>query len=319
MPTLSRIASSAIRQLSYRKPPAPKNLASKRQQQGLQTFTRRSMSNTAPVEAPGALPAFKRDVTPQWTESPNPTFSYGQKVDTTTEGKQWLEGEKDGWKIIDAASEEPSGIVPRPIAFVSSVSEQGVENLAPFSWFNQVTHNPPLISVSCAANAEGGLKDTAGNIKATKGFTVNIISEPFVENANYTSLDAPADVSEWPLSGLTKEPSLHVKAARVKESAFSMECELFQAVDIIHPSTKKHTATLILGLVKCIHVRRDVLNERGVVDYTKLKPVGRLGDITYARVGDGFRIPRPAWKLEGEKITEFLKGLEDGKRNSSAM
>ncbi|KAI9063959.1 hypothetical protein FKP32DRAFT_1570991 [Trametes sanguinea] len=284
------------------------------------------MSSTAPVEAPGILPAFKREAKPEWTENPNTTFTLGQKVSATPEGSKWLEGEKAGWKTIDAASEDPgkmyalmiSGIVPRPIAFVSSISEQGVENLAPFSWFNQVTHYPPLISVSFASNANGTSKDTPSNIKATKGFTVNIISEPFVENANFTSLDSPASVSEWPLSGLTKEPSVHVKAARVKESAFSMECELFQAIDIIHPSTNQHTATMVLGLVKCIHVRNDVLNERGVVDYAKLKPVGRMGDITYSRVGDGFRIPRPAWKLEGEKITEFLKGLE-GSADSSAL
>lgn len=86
--------------------------------------------------------------------------------------------------------------------------------------------------------------------------------------------------------------------------------QLFQAVDIVHPTSRKVTATLILGLVKCIHVRNDVLNERGVVDYAKLKPVGRLGDISYARVGDAFRLPRLAWKLEGEKIGEFLKGVE---------
>ncbi|KAI0764286.1 hypothetical protein BD413DRAFT_190755 [Trametes elegans] len=283
--------------------------------------TRRSMSSN-----PQPLPAFDREFKPQYTESPNPGFALGQKVSDTPAGRQWLEGEKEGWKTVDTASEDPaklyalliSGVVPRPIAFVSSVSEAGVENLAPFSWFNQVTHNPPIISVSCSASASGGLKDTAANIKATKGFTVNIISEPFLENANYTSLDAPADVSEWPVSGLTKEPSTHVKAARVKESAFSMECELFHTVDIVHPSSGKQTATLILGHVKAIHVRRDVLNERGVVDYTKLKPVGRLGDITYARVGDGFRLPRPAWKLEGEKVQEFLKAVEKAGTEGSA-
>ncbi|KAI0333209.1 hypothetical protein GY45DRAFT_1245176 [Cubamyces sp. BRFM 1775] len=264
------------------------------------------------------LPAFDRETKPKYTESPNPGFSYGRKVEDTPEGKKWLEGEKEGWKTIETASEDPayyammiSGIVPRPIAFVSSISSDGVENLAPFrqpcSWFNQVTHNPPIISVSCSAGAGGGLKDTASNIKATQNFTVNIISEPFVENANFTSLDAPADVSEWPVSGLTKEPSTHVKAARVRESAFSMECTLFHAVDIVHPTSGQHTATLILGLVRCIHVRRDVLNERGVVDYAKLKPVGRMGDISYACVGDAFRLPRPQWKLEGEAIGEFLR------------
>ncbi|KAI0666958.1 hypothetical protein C8Q78DRAFT_1082492 [Trametes maxima] len=266
------------------------------------------------------LPAFDHTVETKYTESPNTGFVWGQKVGDTPEGKKWLEGEKAGFKTIDTAKEDPaslyklliSGIVPRPIAFVSSVSEAGVENLAPFSWFNQVTHNPPIISFSVSALPGNGLKDTTANVKATKGFTVNIISEPFIENANITSLDAPAAVSEWPLTGLTKEPSAHVKATRVRESAFSMECELFQAIDVKHPDTGNLSATLILGHVKVIHVRKDVLNDRGVVDFTRLKPIGRLGDITYARVGDGFRLPRPSWKIEGEKMQEFLKGVEQG-------
>ena len=76
----------------------------------------------------------------------------------------------------------------------------------------QVTHNPAMISVSCSASPTGSLKDTAHNIKATKGFTVNIISEPFIENANVTSIDAPANISEWPICGLTKEPIVRVSS-----------------------------------------------------------------------------------------------------------
>ncbi|KAI0827582.1 hypothetical protein BC628DRAFT_1367476 [Trametes gibbosa] len=286
----------------------------------------RTMSSNA---AAPALLAFDNTTRPKYTESPNPKFVYGQKVDETSGGKEWVESAKNGWKTVDASTEDPgklyalmiSGIVPRPIAFVSSVSEDGTENIAPFSWFNQVTHNPPLISVSVAARpvSQGGDKDTARNIKANKEFTVNIISEPFVENANVSSLDSPPDVSEWPLTGLTKEPSLLVQPARVRESAFSMECELFQAVDIIHPTSGEHTATLVLGLVKLIHVRHDILNERGVVDFTKLRPVGRLGDISYARVGDAFRLSRAAWKLEGEKIGEFLKEVEKTQAEESAL
>ncbi|KAI0800409.1 hypothetical protein C8Q74DRAFT_1344837 [Fomes fomentarius] len=265
------------------------------------------------------LPPFAKETPPKFTESPNPNFTYGQKVDGTEYGKNWTEGEHAGWKTIDTATADPaklyplmiSGIVPRPIAFVSSVAEDGTENLAPFSWFNMVTHNPPLISVSISARPKGGPKDSTHNIKATKGFTVNIISEAFVENANITSIDAPTGVSEWPISGLTKEPSasIHVKAARVKESAFSMECELYQAHDIVHPVTGQHTTTLVLGHVKAIHVRTDVLNERGVVDITKFRPVGRLGDISYERIGDVFRLPRAQWTLEGEKVQEFLNGV----------
>jgi len=136
---------------------------------------------------------------------------------------------------------------------------------------------------------------------------VNIISEPFVENANVTSVDAPSDVGEWALSGLTKAPSKYVKPARVKESAFSMECELFGTHEIIHPETGQNSATIILGLVKFIHIRNDVITPRGTVDPIKFKPVSRMGDISYARIGDLFRLPRPVWKTEEKNIEETLQ------------
>ena len=78
-------------------------------------------------------------------------------------------------------------------------------------------------------------------------------------------------------------------------------------MDIIHPETGEQTATLVLGLVKCFHIRNDVLNERGLVDFTKLKPVGRAGDLAYTRVGDGFRLARPSWAAEGAKIREYIQ------------
>ena len=81
--------------------------------------------------------------------------------------------------------------------------------------------------------------------------------------------------------------------------------QLFQTVEITHPETGEQTATLVLGLVKSFHIRNDVLNERGLVDFTKLKPVGRIGDLAYTRVGDTFRLPRPSWAAEGAKIQEY--------------
>ncbi|GJE94215.1 flavin reductase family protein [Phanerochaete sordida] len=209
-----------------------------------------------------------------------------------------------------------SAILPRPVAFVSTVSEAGFENLAPFSWFNMVSHYPPLVSVSIRCD-EAREKDTQANIKATKGFVVNIMSTPVAEQANATSVDTPANVSEWQLSGLTRAPSIHVKAPRIRESAFSMECELYQAMDIVHPETGAPSVTLVLGLVKKIHVRNDVLLERHseanpgdvvkLVDPTKLQALGRMGDITYTSYGPLYRIARPVWADEKEKIEELSK------------
>ncbi|KAG6865553.1 hypothetical protein C0991_001557 [Blastosporella zonata] len=184
------------------------------------------------------------------TDAPNPSWTYGERVDATPEGREWLEGEK---------------------------------------------------------------ADTASNIKATKGFTVNIISEAWVAQSNITSVDAPEDFSEWPVSGLTKEPSIHVRAPRVKESAFSMECELLEAVDVKAPSTGEVTTTLILGTVKYIHVRKDVLDERGNVDPGKLKPVARMGGTLYAKVNEGYNIYRPNWKDHGEPIQEASATNESGR------
>ncbi|KAJ7746478.1 hypothetical protein DFH07DRAFT_832690 [Mycena maculata] len=247
----------------------------------------------------------------KYTQPPNPSFTFGEPLTATPEGQKWAEAEAEGWKTVDAAQEDPrllyalctSGIVPRPVAFVSTIAEDGTENIAPFSWFNQVSAHPPVISVAFAGSPRH--KDSGNNIRATKGFTVNIISEPWIAQANAASIDAPPGVSEWDLSGLTREPSVFVKPARVKESAFSIECELLQNIEIKDASGVV-TANLVLGTIKYIHVRKAVLNERGLVDPAKLKAVARMGDITYVKLGDGYRIPRPVWAEEEEKIQKAL-------------
>ncbi|KAI6011120.1 hypothetical protein EDC04DRAFT_2871105 [Pisolithus marmoratus] len=262
-----------------------------------------------------SLPLFDHDVRTKYTEPPNASWTFGQKIDNTESGRKWLEGEEQGWKVINTEEDTVrlfqlmlTAIVPRPIAFVCSVSENGVENIAPFSWFNMVTHNPPLVSFCCSNSPR--VKDTPTNVKNGLGFTVNIVSEPFVENIHVTYIDAPPEFNEWTISGLTKVPSIHVKAPRVKESAFSMECELFQAIDITHPVGGEITTTMILAHVKYIHVRKDVLNERGIIDITKYKPISKLGDELYGRIGDVFRLPRIAWEQEKDKIEQALGAKE---------
>ncbi|KAI6044080.1 hypothetical protein EDC04DRAFT_2890165 [Pisolithus marmoratus] len=260
-----------------------------------------------------SLPPFGHDAHIRYTEPSNTSWTFGQTIDNTESGRKWLEGEAQGWKVINTEEDTvqllmTSAIVPRPVAFVSSVSETGVENLAPFSFFNVVTCNPLLVSFCC--NNSPRVKDTPTNVKKGLGFTINIINEPFIENAHATSIDAPPEFDEWTISGLTKAPSIHVKAPRVKESAFSMECELFQAIDITHPVSGEITTTMILAHVKYVHVRKDVLNERGVVDITKYKPIARLGDISYGRISDVFRLPRPVWEQEKEKINHTLANNE---------
>ncbi|KAG1850515.1 hypothetical protein C8R48DRAFT_727409, partial [Suillus tomentosus] len=251
------------------------------------------------------IPPFDTTSYSTTTQSPNPSWTYGQKVDATPAGKDWLAGESAGWKVYDTAEMDKanirkllnSGIAPRPMTIVSTISEDGV------------TGYPPVISFGINRNAAGHLKDTTRNLKNGRGFAVNIISEAFIENANAAAVDAPPDVDEWTLSGLTKEKCVKIRASRVKESAFSMECELYQSIDITHPVTGEHNSTLILAHVKYFHVRNDMLTSRGAIDLTKFKPVGRVGDISYARVGDTYRIPIPLWAQEEAKIQEALKTL----------
>ncbi|KII92109.1 hypothetical protein PLICRDRAFT_103672 [Plicaturopsis crispa FD-325 SS-3] len=264
-----------------------------------------SRNDAGPKDNSSRLPTFNVSPAFSITEPPNPAWKLGQGLaGGGVAAQQWGHEEASGWKtweLVETSSKDTyrlltSAIVPRPIALVSSLSADGISNLAPFSYFSMVSHNPPLLSV-CFSLSPKKPKDTRENILATKEFTVNIISEPFVEAANSTSVDAPAEVDEWLVSGLTKEPSITVKPPRVKESAIHLECELYQSHDIRPPGSSDPTNTLVLGLIKTVHVRGAVMNmDDGTVDPQKLRAVSRLGGMTYARIGEGFDLPRASWK-----------------------
>ncbi|HEV2273810.1 MAG TPA: flavin reductase family protein [Acidobacteriaceae bacterium] len=181
-------------------------------------------------------------------------------------------------------------VVPRPIAFVSTVDADGVRNLAPFSYFTVCSANPPVIAF-CPAVREGPLttKDTLRNIIATREFVVNIVSEHFAEQMNATSASVPPEVDEFALSGLTPIESDLVTPARVGESHVQMECKLLQ---IVHVSDKPGGGSIVLGEVLRFHVREG-LGEGCKIDPDKLKAIGRMAGSTYARTTDRFDLPRP--------------------------
>lgn len=210
-------------------------------------------------------------------------------------------GHPDMYKLII------SSIVPRPIGFCSTLSEDGKFNLAPYSYFNAAGSNPPCVMMSCTAKPGSRDKDTAANIKATKEFVVAIISEPFIEAANYTAIDAPKEVSEWALSGLTPEPSVKVKPPRVREAAVNMECELEMLHEMFDPSdSSKLNQIVVIGRIKAWHVKQEVLKDGGpVVALEKLRPIARLGGISYGRVLEPFELPRMMW--EDQKDTESVQ------------
>lgn len=180
-------------------------------------------------------------------------------------------------------------IVPRPIAFVSTVSRDGIRNLAPFSFFNGVCSNPPIVLFSTVIRKDGGHKDTLNNVEATKEFVINIVSEDFGEEMNICSFDFPPDVDEFKESGLTPIPSDLVKAPRVQESRIQMECKLVQ---IIHFGQGPGGGSTVFGEVVRFHIQ-DQLLDNFKIDPDKLQAIGRMGGPTYTRTMDRFDLVRP--------------------------
>jgi len=181
-------------------------------------------------------------------------------------------------------------IVPRPIAFVSTIDERGIRNLAPFSYFTGCSTNPPVVCFCAAVRpAPAPPKDTLRNIQATGEFVVNIVSEEFAEKMNATSAEVPADVDEFELSGLTPLASELVKPSRVAESRVQMECKLRQ---IVHVSDKPGGGSLILGDVLRFHISEEIVDNYKI-DPDKLKAIGRMGGPTYVRTHDRFDMQRP--------------------------
>lgn len=180
-----------------------------------------------------------------------------------------------------------ASIVPRPIAFVSTISSDGIVNLAPFSYFNGVSASPPIVSIAIGSKRGGVLKDTLRNIESTNELVVNIVTESMAEAMVKCSGEWPSDVNEFDISGLTPLPSIRVRPPRVAESPLSMECRLVQIVRVGEPST-----AIVLAEVQLMHADESVLTN-GLPDPEKLRPLARLGGDLYASLGEFRSIPRP--------------------------
>ena len=181
-------------------------------------------------------------------------------------------------------------VVPRPIAFVSSLDEKGIRNLAPFSYFMACTAEPPVVCfVSSYRKAETLTKDTLRNISATKEFVVNIVSEEFADRMNLTSAEVAPEIDEFELSGLTPIASELVRPPRVGESRAQMECRLRQLLPI---GDAPGGGTVIFGDVLRFHVDQTIV-ENYKIDPEKLKAIGRMGGPTYVRTHDRFDMARP--------------------------
>jgi flavin reductase (DIM6/NTAB) family NADH-FMN oxidoreductase RutF len=185
-------------------------------------------------------------------------------------------------------------IVPRPIALVSTMSREGVANLAPFSFFCGVGSNPPTVlfcpTLRAGASAEAGeRKDTLRNVEETDEFVINVVSEAIAAAANAASAEVPPEVDEFPLSGLTPIPSQAVRPSRVAESPAQMECKLLQ---VIYTGHAPSSGVIVLGEVVRFHVREELV-ENFRVDPTGLDAVGRMAGNTWVRTRDRIELVRP--------------------------
>jgi flavin reductase (DIM6/NTAB) family NADH-FMN oxidoreductase RutF len=184
--------------------------------------------------------------------------------------------------------------VPRPIAWVSSLSDDGVANLAPFSFFMAVCNDPPTVAFSSGCRA-GNKKDTVRNIEYTQDFVVNLVDDGLAQQMNLTSGEYPAEVDEFAVTGLTAAPSTKVKTPRVAEAPINMECRVVQILPVGHGPH-----TLVLGEIVQFHIRDDLYNPNtGRIDMYNLHPVGRLAGELYTHVHDIFEMKRPVENYRG--------------------
>jgi len=188
-----------------------------------------------------------------------------------------------------------SAVVPRPIAFVSSVGRDGGTNLAPFSYFNAVASEPPLVAISIN-NRSGDPKDTLRNIQETREFVVNVVTEELLEAMVHTAGEWAREISEFGRSGLTPAASERVRPPYVRESPLQLECTLHQEVVL-------GNSTLVVGEVVLARVSDGLLTD-GRVDPAKLRPIGRLGGELYAPLGAVLKRARP----KVSRVTGELEG-----------
>jgi flavin reductase (DIM6/NTAB) family NADH-FMN oxidoreductase RutF len=183
-------------------------------------------------------------------------------------------------------------IVPRAIAWVSSLNADGQPNLAPFSFFTAVSSEPPVI-LFCPSqrSSDNGEKDTYHNVRASREFVVNFVTESTAEAMNITATEFPSAVNEFERAGLTPVPSVMVKAPRVLESPIHFECKLLQTLDI-------GDGHIVIGEIVYMHFSEEVYRTGNYIDTLALQPIGRLAGNSYSRINDLFQLVRPPSELK---------------------
>ena len=179
--------------------------------------------------------------------------------------------------------------VPRCIGWLSTVSADGVSNLAPYSQFTNLTFDPPYVVVSINRSPRGERKDTTVNIEATGEFVYNIVPYELRNAMNITATPFPPEVDEFERAGLTKAECSLVKPYRVAESPINLECRYVQTL-VLPGDSKSGTVDIIIGKVVGVHIADDVILPDGKIDMMKIKPLARMGYSDYTCVDRVFEI-----------------------------
>jgi flavin reductase (DIM6/NTAB) family NADH-FMN oxidoreductase RutF len=190
--------------------------------------------------------------------------------------------EGEAYKLLSSA------VVPRPIAWLSTLNTNGSVNLAPFSFFNAVSSNPPMIAVSIEDRAPDVDKDSLANIKRVGSFVSHVVTETLLEATVTSAIEFPSDVSEADILELKFVSSQHIPVPRLREAPVSMECEL-ETLLLVGTS-----ATLVIAKILCFHVQ-DELYKNGRIDSTGLQAVGRMSGSEFVKTRERVSMPTPSY------------------------
>jgi flavin reductase (DIM6/NTAB) family NADH-FMN oxidoreductase RutF len=199
-----------------------------------------------------------------------------------------------------------SCVIPRPIGWISTISPDGIHNLAPYSQFQNLSFDPPYVMIAANQNTKGGRKDTVVNIEKTGEFVYNMATYELREAVNRSAEELPPEVDEFELAGVTKAPSIRVRPCRVAESPIQFEC-IYHSSLRLPGNLPMGSVDLIIGRVILVHIKDDVIGPDGRIDISKIRPLARLGYYDYTTIESRFEMVIPG----GNEA--LLAGLE-GKR-----
>ena len=202
-----------------------------------------------------------------------------------------------------------SCVVPRPIGWISTKSPEGIDNLAPYSQFQNLNFDPAYVMFSAGQSTLAGRKDTVANIEATGEFVYNMATYDLRDAVNRSAAEVPPEVDEFELAGVTKVPSVRVEPYRVAESPIQFECRYHETIRLPGNGPKgKGSIDVVIGRVVLVHIRDDVIRPDGRIDIARIRPLARLGYYDYTSVESIFEMVIPG------NNEALLAGLEGTRR-----